>query len=178
MRLGSNWNRRTFLGSLIAVASSLLAPAKLFAKSPSAAEVKVSGFGQSGNPYEELGLKTVINCEGTMTVLGGSILRPELEAVMAQAGRHFVRIADLEVAAGNRISQMLKLPEGYTAAVTSGAAAAMESGFGWHPYRKQRTVHQTDSRSDRDEVGSDLPEIPSQSLRSSTAQHRNQAGRD
>jgi uncharacterized pyridoxal phosphate-dependent enzyme len=129
MRLGSNWNRRTFLGSLTAVASSLLAPAKLFAKSASAAEVKVSGFGQSGNPYEELGLKTVINCEGTMTVLGGSILRPELEAVMAQAGRHFVRIADLEVAAGNRISQMLKLPEGYTAAVTSGAAAAMESGL-------------------------------------------------
>ena len=53
--------------------------------------MKVSGFGQSGNPYEELGVKTVINCEGTMTVLGGSILRPELEAVMAQAGRHFVQ---------------------------------------------------------------------------------------
>ena len=64
-----------------------------------------------------------------MTVLGGSLLRPELEAVMAQAGRHFVHIADLEVAAGNRIAEMLKLPDGYKALVPSGAAAAMQSGL-------------------------------------------------
>jgi len=126
MRLGSEWNRRSFLGSLGVIAGSLVTPRKLFAWKGSS---KISGFGQSGNPYEELGVKTVINCEGTMTVLGGSILRPELEAVMAQAGRHFVRIADLEVAAGNRIAEMLKLPEGYTALVTSGAAAAIESGL-------------------------------------------------
>ncbi len=48
---------------------------------------------------------------------------------MAQAGRHFVRIADLEAAAGKRIAEMLKLPEGYTALVTSGAAAAIQSGL-------------------------------------------------
>ena len=43
---------------------------------------------------------------------------------MAMAGRHFVSIPDLEVAAGKRIGEMLKLPDGYTAIVTSGAAAA------------------------------------------------------
>jgi len=126
MPLGSKWNRRGFLGSLGLGAGSLLAPGKLFAWKPAA---KVSGLGQSGNPYEELGVPTVINCDGTMTVLGGSILRPELESVMAQAGRHFVRIADLEVAAGKRIAELLKLPEGYSAIVTSGAAAAMQSGL-------------------------------------------------
>jgi uncharacterized pyridoxal phosphate-dependent enzyme len=126
MGLGSGWNRRSFLGSLGVIAGSLVTPRKLFAWKGSS---KISGFGQSGNPYEELGVKTVINCEGTMTVLGGSILRPELEAVMAQAGRHFVRIAELEAAAGNRIAEMLKLPDGYTALVTSGAAAAIESGL-------------------------------------------------
>ena len=62
-------------------------------------------------------------------MLGGSILRPELEAVMAQAGRHFVSMPELEVAAGKRIAEMLKLPEGYTALVTSGAAAAIQSGL-------------------------------------------------
>jgi len=62
-------------------------------------------------------------------MLGGSLPHPELEAVMAAAGKHFVSIPELEVAAGNRIAQMLKLPEGYTALVTSGAAAAMESGL-------------------------------------------------
>src|SRR6184192_2902002 len=128
MRPRSNWNRRTFLGSVAALAGSLAAPKKLFASARSASRA-VSGFGQSGNPYEELGVTTVINCEGTMTMLGGSLPHPELEAVMMQAGRHFVSIPELEVAAGKRIAEMLKLPEGYTALVTSGAAEAMQSGL-------------------------------------------------
>ena len=128
MKLSSKWNRRGFLGTAAAVAASILAPRKLFS-TPAGGNTDVSGFGQTGNPYDELGLQTVINCEGTMTVLGGSILRPELEAVMAMAGRHFVSIPDLEVAAGKRIAEMLKLPEGYTALVTSGAAAAIQSGL-------------------------------------------------
>jgi seryl-tRNA(Sec) selenium transferase len=48
---------------------------------------------------------------------------------MAMAGRHFVSMPELEVAAGKRIAEMLKLPEGYTALVTSGAAAAIQSGL-------------------------------------------------
>ena len=131
MRLNSNWNRRGFLGTLSALAAPVLAPAKLFSSTAATAKlaVAVKGFGQTGNPYDELGVTTVINCEGTMTMLGGSVLRPELEAVMAMAGRHFVSIPALEVAAGNRIAEMLKLPEGYGALVTCGAAAAIESGL-------------------------------------------------
>ena len=64
-----------------------------------------------------------------MTMLGGSLPHPELEAVMTMAGRHFVSIPELEVAAGKRIAEMLKLPDGYTALVTSGAAAAIQSGL-------------------------------------------------
>src|ERR1700736_3473350 len=131
MRPNSKWNRRGFLGTIGAIAASLAAPARLFSsnRGSSTTVLSVSGFGQTGNPYEELGVPTVINCEGTMTVLGGSVLRPELEAVMAMAGRNFVNIPDLEVAAGKRIAEMLKLPEGYTALVTSGAAAAIQSGL-------------------------------------------------
>ena len=131
MRLNSKWNRRSFLGTAGAIAASILAPGKLFSSARTAAKgsIPVNGFGQTCNPYEELGLTAVINCEGTMTVLGGSLLRPELEVVMAMAGQHFVSIADLEVAAGKRIAEMLKLPEGYTALITSGAAAAIQSGL-------------------------------------------------
>lgn len=130
MKTNSKWNRRGFLGTAAAIAASIMAPRKLFSSSaaPTGAAA-VSGFGQSGNPYDELGVTTVINCEGTMTMLGGSLLRPELEAVMAMAGRHFVSIPELEVAAGKRIAEMLKLPENYTALVTSGAAAAIQSGL-------------------------------------------------
>ncbi|MGC2198188.1 MAG: aminotransferase class V-fold PLP-dependent enzyme [Terriglobales bacterium] len=131
MRLNSKWNRRGFLGTAAAIAASILAPRKLLSAAAVAASgnADVSGFGQTGNPYEELGVNTVINCEGTMTMLGGSVLRPELEAVMAMAGRHFVSIPELEVAAGKRIAEMLKLPDGYSALVTSGAAAAIQSGL-------------------------------------------------
>jgi uncharacterized pyridoxal phosphate-dependent enzyme len=132
MRLNSNWNRRGFLGTVGSVIAGIaLAPRKLFSSNRPAAgaSTKVSGFGETGNPYEELGVTTVINCEGTMTMLGGSLPHPELETVMTMAGRHFVSIPELEVAAGNRIAQMLKLPEGYTALVTSGAAAAIQSGL-------------------------------------------------
>src|SRR5450631_3213525 len=131
MGLNLEWNRRGFLGTAAAIAASIASPRKLLGSSGAVASGSpaVSGFGQTGNPYDELGVTTVINCEGTMTMLGGSLLRPELEAVMAMAGQHFCSIPDLEVAAGKRIAEMLKLPEGYTALVTSGAAAAMQSGL-------------------------------------------------
>src|SRR3954470_22056193 len=130
MGLQLNWNRRGFLGTAAAVAASIVAPGKLWASGGKGnGTAAVTGFGQTGNVYDELGVPTVINCEGTMTMLGGSILRPELETVMAMAGRHFVNIPELEVAAGKRITEMLKLPDGYFALVTSGAAAAIQSGL-------------------------------------------------
>ena len=54
------WNRRSFLGTIGAVTGSLAAPHKLFSAK---AETKISGFGHTGNPFEELGVATVINCE-------------------------------------------------------------------------------------------------------------------
>jgi uncharacterized pyridoxal phosphate-dependent enzyme len=124
-------SRRGFLGTLGAVAAALATPRKLFGAKPSAPQPasSITGLGQSGNPYQELGVSTVINGEGTMTTLGGSLIRPEVEAVMAQAARHFVSISELEAAAGKRIAQMLKLPQGYSALVTSGAAGAIQSGL-------------------------------------------------
>jgi len=129
--MNSTSSRRGFLGTLGAVAAALAAPRKLFAAKATAAEpgVAAAGLGQSGNPYEELGVTTVINGEGTMTTLGGSLIRPEVEAVMAQAARHFVSIPELEAAAGKRIVQMLRLPQGYSAIVTSGAAGAIQSAL-------------------------------------------------
>src|SRR5271168_2226105 len=137
MPLNLKSTRRTFMSSLgvmAGVMTGALSSARgLFASggvpASGAGAAKISGFGASGNVYEELGVTTVINGQGTMTVLGGSLARPEVEAVMALAGQHFCSIPDLEVAAGKRIAEMLKLPEGYTALVTSGAAAAMQSGL-------------------------------------------------
>src|SRR5438270_1757200 len=126
-----NSSRRGFFGVLGALAGTLSLPRKLFSANSSASQggANVTGLGQSGNPYVELGVTPVINAQGTMTMLGGSLIRPEVEAVMAQASDHFVSIPALEAAAGKRISQMLKLPAGYSAVVTSGAAGAIQSGL-------------------------------------------------
>src|SRR5262249_13901089 len=129
--------RRGFVSSLGFLAGALTGAVSgarsLFAGVPGGVPAKsggkITGFGSTGNVYEELGVTTVINGQGTMTVLGGSLARPEVEAVMALAGQHFCSIPDLEVAAGKRVAEMLKLPEGYAALITSGAAAAMQSGL-------------------------------------------------
>jgi uncharacterized pyridoxal phosphate-dependent enzyme len=134
MGFSLKWTRRSFMGGLGALTAAMSNPRKLLSSAPASrnaasGNAKVAGFGSTGNVYEELGVTTVINGQGTMTVLGGSLMRPEVEAVMALAGKHFVSVPDLEVAAGKRIAEMLKLPAGYSAIVTSGAAAAMQSGL-------------------------------------------------
>jgi len=129
MGLTLKWTRRSFMGALGAISGALLNPKGAVSVPGAGSDVKITGFGSTGNVYEELGVTTVINGQGTMTMLGGSLMRPEVESVMSLAAQHFVSVPDLEVAAGKRITEMLKLPEGYSAIVTSGAAAAMQSGL-------------------------------------------------
>jgi uncharacterized pyridoxal phosphate-dependent enzyme len=131
MNIGSKWTRRGFMTGVSSLTAALLSPRKIFGAGTAepTLPVSLSGFGHTGNVYEELGVTTVINGQGTMTYLGGSLPRLEVEAVMALAGKHFVSVPDLEVAAGKRISEILKLPPDYFALVTSGAAAAMQSGL-------------------------------------------------
>ena len=131
MNFSAKWTRRGFMTGISSLTAMILGSRKLLAAdiSGSINESSVTGFGQTGNVYEELGVTTVINGQGTMTMLGGSLMRPEVESVMALAGRHFVNIPELEVAAGKRIAEMLKLPPDYSALVTCGAAAAMLSGL-------------------------------------------------
>src|SRR5579883_1444284 len=96
-------NRRTFLGALSAISAAVLTPLKSFAAPAGSAPAprrSLTGFGSTGNVYEELGVTTVINGQGTMTVLGGSLPRPEVEEVMALGGKYFCSIPELEVAAG------------------------------------------------------------------------------
>src|SRR5215471_4582248 len=136
MTIRGFWSRRAFLGSSSVLAGMMLNARRVFGlpkstEAPSAVGMsdKLTGFGATGKVYEELGLTTVINSQGTMTYLGGSLPRPEVAAVMALAAEHFVPIVELEQAAGKRIVELLKLPTDYDAIVTCGAAAGMQSGL-------------------------------------------------
>jgi L-seryl-tRNA(Ser) seleniumtransferase len=75
--------------------------------------------------YARLGVRPVINGIGTYTLIGGSIMPPEVVGAMAEASRHFVSIAELQSAVGARIAGLLGVP---TAMVTAGAASAITIG--------------------------------------------------
>ena len=88
-----------------------------------------SGLGCTGDIYAELGVTPLVNINGTVTVIGGSVMKPEVMELMRRGNEHFVLIDELEVAAGKFIANLCKSPAGYTGLVTGGAAAAMVVGY-------------------------------------------------
>src|SRR5205085_3164994 len=75
--------------------------------------------------YASLGIKPVINGVGVVTVLGGSIMPPEVVHAMEEASRYFISLPDLEKKVGARIAELLQAP---AAVVTCGAASAIAVG--------------------------------------------------
>ena len=75
MNLKALWNRRTFLSSAGVFAGTLFNARKVFGFSRVAESriagipEKLTGFGATGNVFEELGVTTVINAQGTMATL-------------------------------------------------------------------------------------------------------------
>ncbi|HET8522102.1 MAG TPA: aminotransferase class V-fold PLP-dependent enzyme [Thermomicrobiales bacterium] len=76
--------------------------------------------------YDQLGVTTVINASGTLTRLGGSRMAPEVLAAMTDAAASFVRIDELQHAAGAVIADITGAEAGY---VTAGAAAGLSLGM-------------------------------------------------
>ena len=72
--------------------------------------------------YDELGLRKVINGLATVTVLGGSIMPPEVVEAMAQASRHFVSIDEFQKKAGEKIAEWTQNEAAY---IPCGAAAGL-----------------------------------------------------
>lgn len=143
MNFKFNWTRRSFLTALGAVTGGLFAPseveaASLFGKKhkPSKSTTDghpivpiTSGLGSTGDIYAELGVTPLVNINGTVTVIGGSVMRPEVMELIRRGNEHFVLIDELEIAAGKFIAKLCKSPAGYTGLVTGGAAAAIVVGY-------------------------------------------------
>jgi seryl-tRNA(Sec) selenium transferase len=142
MSLKFGWSRRSFLSALGAVSGGLLAPGELRAEGMLGKKPKVSKDSVDGSPivpitsglgssdiYAALGLTPLININGTVTVIGGSVMKPEVLELMRRGNEHFVLIDELEVAAGKFIANLCKSPVGYTGLVTGGAAAALVVGY-------------------------------------------------
>lgn len=137
------WNRRSFLTALGLAGGNLASPASSEGASFFSKKVKgpnpatdghpivpiTSGLGSTGDIYAELGVTPLVNINGTVTVIGGSVMKPEVMELMRRGNEHFVLIDELEIAAGKFIAKLCQSPPGYTGLVTGGAAAAMVVGY-------------------------------------------------
>ena len=84
-----------------------------------------SGLGSTGDVWGELGVTPLVNINGTLTVIGGSVIPAEAMELYRQGNEHCVSINDLEVAGGKWMAKLCKWPAGYTGLVTCGAAAGI-----------------------------------------------------
>jgi L-seryl-tRNA(Ser) seleniumtransferase len=75
--------------------------------------------------YEKLGVTKIINAAGTYTFLTASTMPPSVQAAVARAAKHPVRLAQLQKAAGEYLAQRLRCE---AAMVTAGAASAVTLG--------------------------------------------------
>jgi L-seryl-tRNA(Ser) seleniumtransferase len=79
----------------------------------------------TANVYEAIGVRPVINATGTVTVLGGSLMPPEVVAAWVAASKYFVDLYELQDKVGQKIAQLIGVE---AALVTTGAAGAMLLG--------------------------------------------------
>jgi L-seryl-tRNA(Ser) seleniumtransferase len=75
--------------------------------------------------YQSIGVRPIINCLGTHTNRGGSLMLPEVMQAMAEANKHYVRMDELMEGVGGRLAELTGAQWGI---ITSGAAAAMFAG--------------------------------------------------
>ncbi len=140
--------RRSFLSSLGAVGAGLFGSSKLSALAPTASgntgsmsspgllhvdgspivPIK-SGLGSTGNPWAEIGVIPVVNIQGTVTVIGGSVMKPEVLELIRMGNMHFAVVDDLEMKAGEWLAKLCKQPDGHTGLIVNGAAHAALIGY-------------------------------------------------
>src|SRR4051812_35688686 len=122
-KLGSHWeglSRRDWFrrGSILSGVPAFLGMARTAQASPAAA-----GKLQLGpDIYNSIGVRPLINCRGTLTVISGSLELPEVRAAVDAGGQHYVVLDELMEAVAARLAE---LTGAEWALVSSGCAAGM-----------------------------------------------------
>ena len=113
--------RRDFFkrGGMLAAAQALLGGSR-----PAAAAVPATAGKLQLGPdiYKSIGVRPLINCRGTLTVISGSLELPEVRAAVDAGGQHHVVLDELMEGVAKRIAE---LTGAEWALVSSGCAAGM-----------------------------------------------------
>jgi uncharacterized pyridoxal phosphate-dependent enzyme len=126
-------------GSLLALGSALPGAAiSLGATPPPKKELADLDFGT--NIYQSIGVKPIVNCKGTFTIISGSQSLPEVKKAMEEASRHYVQVDELMNAVSKRLAEITHaewgiVTNGCSAAITHATAACIA---GSDPEKMQR----------------------------------------
>jgi uncharacterized pyridoxal phosphate-dependent enzyme len=116
-------NRRQLFRLTSLVGGGSLLSARVAASSPASAPAAVAPpLAAEANVYKAIGVRPLINCRGTLTVIGGSVELPEVRAAKMAANLQYVQIDELMAAVGARLAELTGAEWGM---VSSGCAAAM-----------------------------------------------------
>ena len=107
-------------GSLVAAAPAFLGKSAAAAPAPAAAAGKLQ-LGP-GDIYQSIGVRPIINCRGTLTVISGSLELAEVRAACEAAAQHHVVLDELMAGVAQRLSDITGAE---WALVSSGCAAGI-----------------------------------------------------
>lgn len=129
--------RGLLLGGGLLAGESLLSAAKNEARGAAATGAH---SGPLTTSYELLGVRPLINCKGTFTIISGSQSLAEVKTAMEAASRHYVHLDELMGAVSKRLAELTQAEWGI---VTAGCAAALTHATaaciaGANPERMQR----------------------------------------
>jgi uncharacterized pyridoxal phosphate-dependent enzyme len=118
--LGNLSRRELFRrGGMLGTVPALLSASR----TASAAAPAAAGKLQLGpDIYKSIGVRPLINCRGTLTVISGSLELPEVRAAVDAGGQHHVVLDELMEAAARRLAE---LTGAEWALISSGCAAGM-----------------------------------------------------
>ncbi len=122
-RVAGYVSRRDLLrrGGLLAAAPGLFQGSRA-AAAPAAAMTVGNLRVDPDNIYQSIGVRPLINCRGTLTVVGGSLELPEVRAAKEAAAHHYVPLDEMMDAIGKRLAELTGAEWGM---VSSGCAAGL-----------------------------------------------------
>jgi uncharacterized pyridoxal phosphate-dependent enzyme len=106
------------LASVFGAGSLFSSPRVLSAQSSSSAPAMAI----EPNVYKAIGVRPLINCRGTLTIIGGSIELPEVRAAKSAANQQHAQLDEVMEAVGKRLAELTGAEWGM---VSAGCAAAM-----------------------------------------------------
>jgi D-glucosaminate-6-phosphate ammonia-lyase len=107
--------RDLFRGGTVLGASALL-------RGPAGAAAPESGLRIGPDLYASIGVRPIVNCKGTFTIVSGSQSLPEVKRAMDEASRYYVHLDELMDGVGRRLAELTGAEWGI---VTAGCAAAL-----------------------------------------------------